>query len=84
MSLFDSFLNNLKAKVDAQTAYKRVVQECIKEVLGVTISEESILSLKDGVLRLGVNPTLKSAINLKQERLLERFKESSLTIRVIQ
>lgn len=84
MSLFDSFITNLKAKVDAQTAYKQFIVQAIKEVVGVTISHEQIISLKEGVLRLAVPSTLKSALLLKQGKLLAEFSKHALTVTTIQ
>lgn len=84
MSLFDSFITNLKAKVDAQTAYKQSVIQVVKEVVGVPISPEQIISLKEGVLRLAVPSTLKSALLLKQRKLLAEFSKHSLMVTTIQ
>lgn len=83
MSLFETFLTQLKAKVAASTAYKQVVIEVCREVVGVTLQEDTIISLKEGVLTLRVSPTLKSALLLKQQKLLSEFSSRNLPVKVI-
>lgn len=83
MSLFASILHNLKQKIDAENAYKDVVVQGIKEVVGVTVSIDAITSYKDGVLTMKLHPTIRSAVLLKQSKLLELFKERNLHVNVI-
>ncbi|MEX2010471.1 MAG: hypothetical protein WD874_01550 [Parcubacteria group bacterium] len=62
----------------------------IREVAASTIFEvtkakvlSDQLSLKDGVLNINVSPALKSEIFLREERVLQGFKEKKLPIRGI-
>jgi|GEM_PF-3526749 len=83
MSLFSSILDSLKEKIDANTAYKQIVIQGLKEVVGVSVHPDTSMSLKDGVLTLSVAPTLKSAILLKKETLLLFLKQHDLVVMVI-
>jgi hypothetical protein len=83
MSLFSSILVQLKQKIDVENAYKDVVIRVVKEIIGVSIDTESILSLKDGVLVLKVHPTLRGAIILKQPQLIETLQKNNLSVQTI-
>lgn len=83
MSLFASILHNLKQKIDSENAYKDVVVQSIKEVVGATVATDAIISYKDGVLTMRLHPTIRSAVLLKQSKLLDVLKERSLHVNVI-
>jgi hypothetical protein len=83
MSLFTSILQNLKQKIDSENAYKDVVVQSIKEVVGITVSVDAIISYKDGVLTMKLHPTVRSAVLLKQTRLLHTLKEHGLQVILI-
>lgn len=83
MSLFTSILQNLKQKIDSENAYKLVVIDCIKQVVGVSITTDDIVSLKDGVLTIKIHPTLRSALLLKQATLIETLQQHNLKIQTI-
>ncbi len=80
MSIFDQILNGLKQKIDAHTAYKKAVIESIQEILSTTITEDSIGTLKDGVLTLSLHPTLKSALLLKQDAFFKALQTRGYTV----
>ena len=83
MSLFTSLLHNLKEKIDAEHAYKDVVVKVIKEVVGVTITTDAIISCKDGVLTMKLHPTIRSAVILKQGAVIEVLQGRNLQVNVI-
>lgn len=83
MSLFTSILQNLKQKIDSENAYKDIVVQSIKEVVGVTVATDVVISYKDGVLTMRLHPTIRSAVLLKQSKLLDVLQKRNLHVNVI-
>ncbi len=79
-SLFSSFIDDLRARSNKQTAYKRIVQEGVKSIIGVALTDEQIVSLHEGVLTLRISPTVKSALLLKEKVLIEFFSTQDITV----
>ncbi|HWC57526.1 MAG TPA: hypothetical protein VG621_01040 [Candidatus Paceibacterota bacterium] len=80
MTLFTTFLETLKGKVEAQTAYKATVIEVVASLTHHHLTTDEIVSLKEGVLTLHTSPTVKSIIFLKQPFIIEAMQEKGLTV----
>lgn len=78
--LFQKILDTLKEKIDATTAYKKLVQSALSEVLHVTTTEDMILSLKEGVLTLKLPPTLSMLVKLKKAALIQALRDRELPV----
>ena len=78
--LFQKILGDLKKKVDTQLAYKALVVDSFKEVFGITLSPDAIISFKDGILHMNISPSIKMALNLKKELLLHTLQEKGLKV----
>jgi hypothetical protein len=81
--LFQKILADLKQKIVAQGAYKTVVSDVLTVELGTTITPDMVIGLKDGVLTLGVSPTLRSVISLKKEALIRALQKENVMVYVI-
>ena len=73
MSLFTSILQGLQKKIDAHTAYKKDVVEVIHDVLNISLTPESVISLKDGILTLSLTPTIRMALILKKDEIIRNL-----------
>ena len=83
MSLFNALLQNIKRKIDTENAYKDIVIQALKEILGITIGVDDIVSLKEGVLTLQTQPTRKSAILLKKDKILAYLNDNNISVQTI-
>lgn len=80
MSLFADILANLKHKIDAQNAYRYQIVQVLKEIIGITVDPTAITSLKDGVLTINVPPTIKMAINLKIDAIIQSLRAKQIPV----
>ena len=73
MSLFTAILAKLEARVLEGEKIPKEIAEIVMTILGTTITPEQI-KIKNGVLTLIIPATLKFAVKMKQEQLLEALK----------
>ncbi len=79
MGLFDALLGNLKQKLSQEAETKTALSAILSTTLGLTVSPE-MLSIKETTLYVQGSPTIKMAINLHQERILEALKVGKFSI----
>lgn len=78
--LFQKILDGLKEKIDTNNAYKKVVHSAITEILGTSIADDMIISLKEGVLTLRLPPTLSMLAKLKKAALIQALRDRELPV----
>lgn len=69
----EGFLLEYRKKLFAQEDKRVLLREVIKEISGVSISEEHF-TLKKGEIFIKANPAVKNEIFLYKEKILEEFK----------
>jgi len=77
MSLFNDILSNIQNKLNIQKESKDDIAKIISTVIGTTVTAEQF-SIKDGVLRFKVQPTVRLAVKLKEASLKEALKEKNI------
>ncbi len=81
--LFHKILQDLKQKIVAQGAYKVVVSEVLSQELGTPVAPDTVVSLRDGVLTLMLQPTLKLLLNTKRDRIIALLQSRGVSVQVI-
>lgn len=71
----DSFLEKFKSLIAGSVLEKGMIIEAIRKSSGVTVPE-SLLKIRGTTLYVGVSGTLKTAISLKKEEILEKINSS--------
>ncbi len=79
MGLFDSILSKIKEDLDQRTASKQVLSDVIYEAVHIRIPVDA-LELKDGVLKVSVTPTIKTALFLKKDAILTHLTNRSIRV----
>ncbi len=79
MSLLKKIIGDLKEKYESENSYKIKVIKLIQEIVGSKPGPDDI-SLKDGILLIRTNPTIKSAILLKKDQILIKLKENNISV----
>ena len=82
MSLFNSLLQSIKHGFEKENNTKKEIIKTIKEIINTTIQENS-LKIKDKKLTILTTPTIKMAINLKKDLILNSFKSNNIDINQI-
>jgi len=70
------YLDKFKNIGQGEKAFKEVVFFAIKEILNIEIERKNI-SIQNGELILKVSPTLKNAVFIKKEKILNKIKEKT-------
>jgi hypothetical protein len=78
--LFEKILDGIREKVAAHNAYKKVVQGVFSEVCHINITDDMIVSLKEGVLILRLPPTLSMLAKLKKAALIQALRDRELSV----
>lgn len=79
MSLFNQILNNIKEKYDSENSYKEIIISSIFEVIKYKIDPDS-LNLNNGVLKININPSVKTLIILKKDIILDNLKNRKVSV----
>lgn len=82
MSLFHSILSQLQAKLTKETALTETIAAVISATMGTTVTKDQLV-IHGTTLRIKSSPTLKMAIALNKDKILNALKEASLPITTI-
>lgn len=79
MSLFNTILAGIQDKIFKETHSKESIAHILEEVLHTHFTADQI-KVKDSVLTVSAAPTIKMAIKLKEQILLQSLKSQDIII----
>lgn len=79
MNLFQKTLEQLSNKILGAANYKKDVADEISKLLGVKILEDQI-TIKEKTIYIKVSPTIKTALILKKNSILDFLKKHNINI----
>lgn len=79
MSLFQSVLKSISDKLEKNSSKKELIASEISKIIKTSIDKNSI-NLKNGILKINTNPTIKTAILFKKENIISKLKEIGVEI----
>jgi hypothetical protein len=82
VSLFHSILSQIQQKISSRHADMDMVASTISSVLGVVVMADQI-SLRNKVLTITAQPTVKLAVRLKQQALIAALTTKGVPVSVI-
>ncbi len=83
MSLFHTILSQLQDKIAKESTSNETMARIISDVVRTTINPDQ-LTVKDTVLRIKAAPTLKMAITLQKQKILQQLQAEGFNIQTIQ
>ena len=83
MSLFHNILSQLQEKISRETNLTEAIAAIISATVGATVTKEQI-TVRDNTVSIKTSPTLKMAISLNKEKILNALKEANVKITTIQ
>lgn len=82
MTLFQSILKNIERAFEKDKVQIQHILDCIHLTTGVTLTD-TMVRIQKTTLYINASPTIKMAIILKKELLLQKFKEENIPIYTI-
>lgn len=83
MSLFHNILSQIQDKMSLETGKNEAVAALLSDILHTTVTSGQI-TIKDTTLRIQAAPTLKMAIKMQQQKIVEVLQSKGFNITVIQ
>ena len=77
MSLFSSILEELTKKLSTGEQYKKEIAETVSSIVGFTFLPDHMI-IKNGVLFINASPTVKTAILLRKQKILENVRKYNI------
>jgi SOS response regulatory protein OraA/RecX len=83
MSLFHNILSQIQEKISKESIQHETVARILSDTLHTAITADQ-LTFKNGVLNIKVPPTLKMAINMQKQKILQALQAEGFSITTIQ
>ncbi len=83
MSLFNDILSQIENRMSKKNSQQETVASIVSTILHTTITADQI-TIRDTTLNIKVGPTIKMAINLNKNKLLQALQDAEVDIKNIQ